>query len=76
MYFFYVDYGILYEELLVRAKKTQFVLHIYDLQSNFRTKDTLGMGLLSLSRRLSLSLSSSCFDYKCCLNRVISAIDT
>ena len=30
--FFYADYGILYEELLVRAKKTQVVLHIiYDL---------------------------------------------
>ena len=29
--FFYVDYGILYEELLVRAKKTQVVLHMYDL---------------------------------------------
>ena len=27
--FFYADYGILYEELLVRAKKTQVVLHIY-----------------------------------------------
>ena len=30
-YFFYVDYGILYEELLVHAKKTQVVLHIYDI---------------------------------------------
>ena len=30
VYFFYVDYGILYEELLVLAKKTQVVLHIYD----------------------------------------------
>ena len=33
--FFYADYSILYEELLVRAKKTQVVLHmlyIYDLQ--------------------------------------------
>ena len=29
--FFYVDYGILYEELLVHAKKTQVVLHLYDL---------------------------------------------
>ena len=29
--FFYADSGILYEELLVRAKKTQVVLHIYDL---------------------------------------------
>ena len=29
--FFYADYGILYEKLLVRAKKTQVVLHIYDL---------------------------------------------
>ena len=28
VYFFYVDYGILYEEPLVRAKKTQVVLHI------------------------------------------------
>ena len=27
VYFFYVDYGILYEEPLVRAKKTQVVLH-------------------------------------------------
>ena len=26
--FFYADYGILYEELLVRAKKTQVVLHM------------------------------------------------
>ena len=26
--FFYADYGILYEELLVRPKKTQVVLHI------------------------------------------------
>ena len=25
--FFYADYGILYEERLVRAKKTQVVLH-------------------------------------------------
>ena len=32
--FFYADYGILYEELLVRAKKTQVVLHI-DLRVNF-----------------------------------------
>ena len=26
--FFYADYGILYEELLVRTKKTQVVLHM------------------------------------------------
>ena len=26
--FFYADYGILYEELLVRAKTTQVVLHM------------------------------------------------
>ena len=26
--FFYADFGILYEELLVRAKKTQVVLHM------------------------------------------------
>ena len=31
VYFFSVDYGILYEELLVRAKKAQVVLHMYDL---------------------------------------------
>ena len=30
VYFFYADYGILYEERLVRAKK-QVVLHINDL---------------------------------------------
>ena len=30
--FFYVDYGILYEELLVRAKKHKScMLHMYDL---------------------------------------------
>ena len=27
--FFYADYGILYEEHLVRAKKTQVVLHMH-----------------------------------------------
>ena len=32
--FFYADYGILYEERLVRAKKTQVVLH-NDLRVNF-----------------------------------------
>ena len=36
--FFYADYGILYEELLVRAKKTKVVLHmLYMIYVHVRT---------------------------------------
>ena len=42
--FFYADYGILCEELLVRAKKTQVVLHIITSGKNFIKITSVGMG--------------------------------
>ena len=44
MYFFYVDYGILYEELLVRAKKHKSCCIIITSGKNFIKITSVGMG--------------------------------
>ena len=43
VYFFYVDYGMLYEELLVRAKNTSRVAY-YTSGKNFIKITSVGMG--------------------------------